>query len=435
MEITFNQNQTLELTVNFSQDKTQLVLVDGKLCLEFKSDATNYIVLGGQVGQHCLDYQSVTINHEMDNKQLHDFILGFKLASHNQNIWQKNLPQAKKQLNIMSQVTLTSQELDNLEQVYLAHYHTRMLSNAPHNELNADTLCQKVESLFSDLNCEVIIERLKECQANQYTGTLAINQGAHVEPAMITIKYFNHPSPDHIALVGKGVTYDMGGNNIKKGKGHTNYEDMAGASGVIGTMYNLIKQNAKVNVIAYMPVCENLINELALVPGDLITYPNNITVNVINTDAEGRLILADGIIKAQKEGAKQVITMATLTGSIVSTLGDRLAGVYGNDENVLKLVELSQASIDHVWQMPLVKEYAKYLKADRGDIYNIGKFGYAGSVMAALFLNEFIDNTTFIHIDMAGMSGITKAYDYHSVGASSFGVDLLTRYTTNYFNN
>src|SRR5699024_10055476 len=198
---------------------------------------------------------------------------------------------------------------------------------------------------------------------------------------------------------------------------------------VAGAMKLLAKTKAQVNVVALIQIVENMPDNKSLLPGEVITYKNGHTVQVGNTDAEGRLILADGLIRAGELGAEHVVNIATLTGAVVNALGSNLAGVFGDEDLAQEMKKIGDENGDFVWPLPLVDAYDSYLKSDYADFSNISTKGEAGSITAGLFLRRFVpENAKWLHVDMAGrMDG--KESGYYGNSATGFGARLLADYT------
>ncbi len=303
---------------------------------------------------------------------------------------------------------------------------TRILNHLPYNECNPETMVSIVSKLFVSPEVNITILRKAECEALNMQGILSLSKGSRFEPTVVKLEYKTDESLPKLALVGKGVMFDTGGYSIKSGRDISNMKaDMGGASAVLGTIHNLANTHAKANVTAYLMLTDNLINELAMIPGDIITYSNGLSVEVANTDAEGRLILADGILLAQSEGAEKVIDIATLTGNSVAALGLEYASIFSNDDQFASDInQASKLSNDKVWHMPLIKEYKSSLKGNISDLRNISSNPYAGSVTAALFLEHFVSNIQWAHIDMAGQSERSE----FGTKYSGYGVRLLSNY-------
>src|SRR5699024_3648854 len=236
----------------------------------------------------------------------------------------------------------------------------------------------------------------------EMNGVLAVARGSDYAPAFVELTYCTDPSKPRVALVGKGVTFDTGGISLKGGRNISDMRmDMGGAAAVAGAMQLLVQSEAQVNVVALIPMVENMPDSKSLLPGEVIHYKNDCTVQVGNTDAEGRLILADGLISAGELGAEYVVDIATLTGAIANALGSKLAGVFGDEELALKMKQLGDENGDHNWPMPLVDAYENYLNSDYADFNNISSKGEAGSITAALFLRRFVpESSKWLHVDM-----------------------------------
>ncbi len=306
---------------------------------------------------------------------------------------------------------------------------TRILNHLPYNECNPETMVGIVSKLFVSPDVNITILRKAECEALNLQGMLTLSKGSRFEPTLIKLEYKTSESLPKLALVGKGVMFDTGGYSIKTGRDISNMKaDMGGASAVLGTIHHLANTHAKANVTAYLMLTDNLINEQAMIPGDVITYSNGLSVEVANTDAEGRLILADGILLAQSEGAEKIIDIATLTGNAVAALGPEYAAVYSNtDQFALDIASVNSLSNDKVWHMPLIKDYKSSLKGNISDLRNISSMPYAGSITAALFLEHFVSNVEWAHIDMAAQ---TERSEF-GTKYSGYGVRLLSNYIRN----
>ncbi|MFY7842435.1 MAG: leucyl aminopeptidase [Rhabdochlamydiaceae bacterium] len=258
---------------------------------------------------------------------------------------------------------------------------------------------------------------------------LAVNRGSSDEPKLIILEYKGDPKSKKLtALVGKGITYDTGGLNIKVAGSsmETMKSDMSGAAAVLGTMKAISSLDLKVNVVAIIPATDNSIGPHAYKPGDVYKSLSGKTIEISNTDAEGRLILADALTYVQnKYQPDLIVDLATLTGNIVLALGDHLTGLFSNDDQLAKLlVESGDHVGEHLWRMPLVKDYEECLKSSYADLQNSGG-RKAGAITAALFLQAFIQkNTPWAHLDIAGTAFRDSKY-YHPTKATGVGVRLL----------
>lgn len=309
-------------------------------------------------------------------------------------------------------------------------YHlARMLNHLPYELCNSQTLSENINSLLDDSRFKIEIYRQKECEEMEINGVLALSKGAHHEPAVIKIEYKTCNAPK-IGLVGKGIMFDCGGYNIKGGDFSSMKTDMAGAGAVIGTLKTIANLNYDANVVAYLMTAENLINEVAMLPGHVITYSNDLSVEVVNTDAEGRLVLADGLLLSEKDNCDVVVDIGTLTGNSAAALGKGLAPIYSKDQEVLEIFTSENLkSTDNVWPMPLYDDYNDFLKGDISDLKNISSTKHAGSIMGAMFLQYFApENSAWAHIDMGAMS---RKIEFGSP-VNGFGVRLLTKFIENY---
>ena len=231
-----------------------------------------------------------------------------------------------------------------------------------------------------------------------------------------------------IAIIGKGITFDAGGISIKPAQGMEQMKyDMAGGAAAINIVGLASELKLPLRVISLVPATENLPSGKALKPGDIIRMYSGKNVEVVNTDAEGRLILADALAYAQKYRPNVIIDLATLTGACVVALGNEAAGALGNDRGLMEDVKkAAEASGERVWELPLWKEYDELMKSDVADIKNAGG-REAGTIQGAVFLKQFVDKTPWVHLDIAGTAWLEKEKDYLCKGATGFGIRLLAQ--------
>lgn len=263
---------------------------------------------------------------------------------------------------------------------------------------------------------------------------LAVARGSAVDPAFIILSYKGHgASKDHTVLVGKGVTFDTGGLNLKPtGSMENMRDDMSGAAAVLSTIGVVAALNLKINVTAVVPTTENAIGSRSFKPGDVYTGYAGVTVEIGNTDAEGRLILADALSYSLKElKPTRMIDLATLTGAMVIALGENLTGLFSNDDYLAnQLLASGLKTAEGLWRMPLYQPYKEKLKSDIADLKNIGGRP-AGSITAALFLEEFVGNIPWAHLDIAGTAFAQKEEGYSPKNGVGVGVRLLTDFLQN----
>jgi len=304
----------------------------------------------------------------------------------------------------------------------------RDLVNEPSNFMKPADLAQKTKDLLDGLNLEINIYDEDAIRKFGMSAFLSVAQGSFAEPKLIVVNYRgNKNSGEKLALVGKGLTYDSGGYSIKPTDSMmTMKTDMAGSAAVIGAIKSIAEAKLKVNVVAIIAACENMISGKAYLPGDLIGSMAGKFIEVVNTDAEGRLTLADAVTFAQEnEKATKIVDIATLTGAVISALGLDYAGVVTNDDEFYKLVEkASKMSNEKIWRLPLDDGIKDKNKSEIADLKNSGG-KYAGSSTAGAFIGEFIKDTPWIHIDIAGTSAAEKDISYCRKGGTGYGVELL----------
>jgi len=328
------------------------------------------------------------------------------------------------------------QGLSNGIAIGKAQSYARTLANRPANVINPVELAAAAKELARSskrLNCTVFDE--KQMAAKGMGGVLAVGSGSQNKPRFIILKY----SPPGkaasdlptVALVGKAITFDSGGISIKPSANMDEMKlDKSGGIAVLGAMKALAELAPPVNVFGIVPSAENMPSGTSYRPGDIINTFSGKTVEVQNTDAEGRMILCDAISYAVKQKCDIIIDIATLTGACVVALGKYMAGLMGNDDGLIKdLQKASEASGEKVWPMPSGEEYAKEMKSKIADLKNIGS-RWGGACTAAAFLGQFAGDTKWAHLDIAGVWSFEKATEFTSEGASAFGVRLLTTYVT-----
>lgn len=289
------------------------------------------------------------------------------------------------------------------------------------------TQAKKLASRFPSVKATVLNK--KQIEKEKMGLFLAVASGSHVDPALIMIEYYGDPNTTDLTMVvGKGVTFDTGGLNLKP-TGHMEdmRADMSGAAAAMGILLASASSHLKHNIVIVIPASENAIGPCSYKPGDVYRSYQGTTVEITNTDAEGRLLLADSLAYGYKRfSPTRIIDIATLTGSIVSALGDRRAGLFSNNEEwAQSCIQAGETTGERVWRMPLDSEYKTLLKSDRADIKNASTQPMAGSITAALFLKEFIKaNTPWIHLDIAGTAFLKKPEHYLFLGTGS-GVRLV----------
>ena len=258
-------------------------------------------------------------------------------------------------------------------------------------------------------------------------GVLGVGNGSDRPPRFLRLEYSPPRPRGTVAFVGKGVVFDSGGLSLKTAGGmETMKIDMSGAAAVIAAMSTLRDLEVKARVIGYVPLVENMPSGSAMRPGDVLTMRNGKTVEVLNTDAEGRLILADALSLASEEGADAIIDLATLTGAVTMALGDKIAGVMGSDDGWVEQVQAAaERAGERMWHLPLPDDYRRNLDSEIADLRNISSGGGAGTLTAGLFLKEFTGDAPWVHLDIAGTARSSSEDAETSKGGTGYGVRTL----------
>ncbi|MDP1677353.1 MAG: leucyl aminopeptidase [Bacteroidota bacterium] len=315
-----------------------------------------------------------------------------------------------------------------------ATIHARNLTNAPGSEIYPETLAKETIQLGKSAGFSVTVFDRKKINKLKMGGVIGVSKGSEKEPRFITLEYGKqYKKNGTIVLVGKGVTFDTGGISIKPSAGMAEMKmDMGGAAAVIGTFDAVSRLKIKRHIIGLIPSVENMPSGSAVKPGDIIRHYNGKTSEVDNTDAEGRLILADALSYAETFKPEVVIDLATLTGACVVALGHYASGMMGNDQEVMNALSTSgDKTYDRVWQLPLYDEYEKLIKSDVADVKNVGG-RWAGAITAGWFLKKFIGDYKWVHLDIAGTVILEENQDYTPRGGSGAGVRLLVDFLKNW---
>lgn len=312
---------------------------------------------------------------------------------------------------------------------------TKGIANLPANECSPSTLANFAKTI-SDKNkmrCKIISK--SELKRNGFGGITAVGQGSRNEPKLIIMEHSHGPkNKKPIVLVGKAVTFDTGGISLKPG---ANMEEMkfdkCGGCTVLGIMKAVSELKLPINVVGIVPSVENMPDGESYRPGDIIKLYNGKTAEILNTDAEGRLILADALAYGEEHYSPQaIIDFATLTGACIVALGTNVAGMVSSDEKLAgRIFDSSKRTTEEVWQLPLNQDYMDMIKSDVADMKNMGIGRAAGTIAAAAFLRNAVEKTPWVHLDIAGVAWTqtaTKEKPYNPKGATGFGVRLVLDY-------
>lgn len=328
-----------------------------------------------------------------------------------------------------------------LEKTADAVFFTRDLVSEPANVIYPETLATEAEKL-ADLGVEVEVldeDRMRELGMH---ALLAVGQGSARPSRLVVMQWYGRKTTGDaeaakpLAFIGKGVTFDTGGISIKPAAGMGDMKwDMAGSAVVIGLLRLLAARKAKVNAVGVVGLVENMPSGTAQRPGDIVTSMSGQTIEVLNTDAEGRLVLADALWYCQHRfKPRLMVDLATLTGAVIVALGHHRAGLFSNnDELADRLIEAGRAVGEQVWRLPLDESYDRDIDSDAADVKNIGGGRAAGSIVGAQFLQRFVNDVAWAHLDIAGTAWSTKDAPTIPKGATAFGVRLLDRFVSEYY--
>jgi leucyl aminopeptidase len=303
----------------------------------------------------------------------------------------------------------------------------RDIVNEPGNFMTPNDMAGAARELAEQYGLEVEIFEKEKIQELGMGGLLGVAQGSQQPPKFIVLSYKGSGAGTiDLVLAGKGVTFDSGGISIKPSEGMAEMkDDMAGGASVMAALMAIARLKLKINVTALVPATENLPGGTAMKPGDVINAMNGKTIEVLNTDAEGRLVLSDALSYAKKFGAKAIIDVATLTGACHVALGSLCSGIFTNNQRLAdKVIAAGKETGELMWPMPMYEEYREYLKSNVADIKNIGN-RWGGAITAAKFLEEFVGRTPWVHLDIAGTAFMEKDRGYLVKGATGVPVRTL----------
>jgi len=306
----------------------------------------------------------------------------------------------------------------------------RDLSNEPANVLTAASFSKLLTDFAAENDLDHFVLEIDDIKKMGMGGLAAVNLGSSIPARLVILSYEGSGEEGWTALVGKGVTFDSGGYNLKPSASMKGMKgDMAGAASCFGAFFAAVSLKIPKNIFLVIPLTDNLVSDKAIKTGDVIKMMNHKTVEVTNTDAEGRLILGDALVMAAKLGASQLVDVATLTGAMAAALGSDITGAFTNDQDLFQLLQEAAARRgERLWQMPLYPDYAKWVKQSQVADLDHAPEGKPGAIAAAVFLAEFVGQTPWIHLDIAGSATAKEPYDLGPKGATGVMVRTLLEF-------
>lgn len=356
---------------------------------------------------------------------------GFHFAAYHFEVYKSKKPEhfdVEFEIAVDEQIKEYKRVAEETEIEHTFVSNAKNLINTPSSDLTPEMFVEHAKALAEYAGVKVKVRDMNQLQKEGFNGLVTVGKGSNTKPYMVTLSYAPAKAKkgQHLAIVGKGITFDCGGLCLKQGaKMFEMVSDMSGAAATLNAICAIAELKLPIKVTAVLCLAENRIGPDAVLPGDIFTAKNGKTVFVDNTDAEGRLVLSDGLAEAGLCKATHIIDLATLTGAMVRALGSAVAGYFANDEEFSAAIkEASFATGEKLWEMPLEEEYADALKDKFADLKNTGS--EAGAISAALFLKEFVpEGAIWSHWDIAGTAFITKSWKYNDYGATGFGVRTL----------
>ena len=433
-DFNFNKFSSLEIINDKNTSFSKIILISpGK---KSSIQSNDFAIIGGKINQISSKSNkkivSILVAKEFStDDNLIQIGFGATLNTYKFDKY-KTKKKTKKQINevkiISNNASKLKNKLKNKNSVAEGIFLARDLVNEPSNVLNPEAYAKRIKELSKfGLKVEVLNEA-KMKRLGMWS-LLGVGRGSQYESQLVIIRWEGNKSKKTkpLCFVGKGVCFDSGGISLKPGnKMEEMIGDMGGSAAVVGLMKTLALRKAKVNVIGVVGLVENMPDGTAQKPGDIVKSMSGQTIEIQNTDAEGRLVLADALWYAQDKYKPEImIDLATLTGAIVMSLGNKMAGIFSNNDDLSdKLLEAGRVSGDNVWRLPLSESYDKMINSQFADMKNIG-MGGAGSITAAQFLKRFVNKVPWVHIDIAGTATGMEKSSINTSWASGFGVNLL----------
>lgn len=365
----------------------------------------------------------------------HALIEGIKLTNYQYSEYKSKKPTffLEPEISLIGEKTVDSKEIEKALSLCSSTELARDLINMPPNDCTPPYLVEVSKQIAKKGKLQLeVLDRAKLEKLGAHS-LLSVSKGSSLPPYLIKLTYKPLKSTSKtkvISIVGKGITFDTGGYSIKPADGMVGMKcDMAGAACVLGVMQAVADLKPNCEVRGYIPTTENMINGEATRVGDVVKAMNGKTIEILNTDAEGRLILADALVLACKEKANIVIDIATLTGACMVALGTQYAGLFTDDKDLSdSIIDNGEIEGERYWKLPLAPEYEEHIKSKIADIKNVGNGRWAGATTAALFLKEFVQDTRWAHLDIAGPADTDSDKGFLTTGGVGFSVRTLTRF-------
>ncbi|MBY7649227.1 MAG: leucyl aminopeptidase [Candidatus Liberibacter europaeus] len=444
-KFTGESKSNLNILVPESCSKDRLVVVG---IGSPEDDSFSWLKEGGNVASFIEEDENIEIfvdvpGYSITDKDIKDFAIGFMLKVYSFDKYKTNkkcnfsvAPADSISVTIITKMADKANEaLKDIKAIVNGVNLTRDIVNEPANVLGTSEFCEKAKQL-KNLGIEVDILNKEDMDKLGMKSILAVSQGSVRPPYLVIMKWNGGIEGDSpLAFIGKGIVFDSGGISLKPSNGMEDMKgDLAGAAAVAGLMSVLAERKAKVNAIGILAVAENMPGASAQRPGDIIKSMSGQTIEVINTDAEGRLILADALWYCSTHyKPRLMIDLATLTGAMVVSLGNVCAGLFSNDDLLSeRLISSGLSTCELLWRMPMNDAYDKLIESKVADMKNVGERG-AGSITAAKFLSKFVQETSWAHIDIAGTSTSKVSDDINKSWASGFGVRLLDGFVRSFY--
>lgn len=401
---------------------------------------------GGKIGKYAKSSKSTDVSILMPKEvaaQAQHLIEGLLLSQHeDEKLKSKKKKDDSYELKNLEIVTESksktlARDLEKAVIICKGAAYVKDLVNAPSNMVDASYLGKEAKKIAKANKYKLKIITQKELKRLKWGALLAVNQGSKKEASCIAIQYdgAKNKKEKPVIIVGKGIIFDTGGYNLKPTRHiETMQQDMAGGAVVLGLFEVLKKMKIKKNVIGIIPIAENLISADAYRPSDVITSYSGKTIEITNTDAEGRLILADGITYGTKFKPETIITIATLTGAVAVATGDRYSGLIGNNRKLRSALRKAGRETDDLgWELPIHRDFRKKMKSKVADLknYDMGSGRYAGASKAAAFLENFVEKNKWCHIDIGGTAFTEDPKEYQTKGATAQGLEMLLKYLEN----